>query len=204
MSPVTTGSTPDLKSATHMPDSGEHEQLASRVERDVAQADEDEEECGRDGEREARDVRRVGDRDYDERAQVVEHRERQHEHAQPRRRARREQRDRAERERRVGRHRRSPAMGAGPARVEREVDRDRDDHPAEGGDHGYREPPPLAQFPDVELALGLEADDEEEEGHEPLVDPVAEVGGDPAASRSESRASSSRAIRRSSREGSPR
>ena len=34
----------------------------------------------------------------------------------------------------------------------------------------------LAQLAEVELALGLEADDEEEERHQALVDPVAQVG----------------------------
>ena len=64
------------------------------------------------------------------------------------------------------------------ARVEREVDRDRDRHAAERGEHRDGQPPPLAQLPLVELALGLEADDEEVERHQALVDPLAQVEGD--------------------------
>ena len=48
-------------------------------------------------------------------------------------------------------------------------------------EHRDRDPPALAQLAHVELALGLESDDEEEERHQPLVDPVAQVRRDPAA-----------------------
>ncbi len=46
---------------------------------------------------------------------------------------------------------------------------------------GIASAPALAQLAEVELALGLQPDDEEEERHQPLVDPVAQVGRDPAA-----------------------
>ena len=69
----------------------------------------------------------------------------------------------------------------GAAGVEREVDRDRHAIPPSAGEHRDRQPPALAQLAEVELALGLEPDDEEEERHQPLVDPVAQVGRDAAA-----------------------
>ena len=75
------------------------------------------------------------------------------------------------------------------AGVEREVDRDRDDHPAEPGEQRQREAAALAQLADVELAPRLEPDDEEEERHQPVVDPVAEVLRDPVAADAGSRAS---------------
>ena len=86
-----------------------------------------------------------------------------------------EEPERAERERGVGRHRRAPAARAVAARVERQEDRDRHRHAAERGGHGDPDPPPLAQLAQVELALGLEPDDEEVERHQALVDPLAQL-----------------------------
>ena len=63
-------------------------------------------------------------------------------------------------------------------RVDGQVDRDRHDHPAEGGEHRQGEAAALAQLADVELAPHLEPDDEEEERHQAVVDPIAEVLGD--------------------------
>ena len=57
--------------------------------------------------------------------------------------------------------------------------------------------PPLAQLAQVELALGLEPDDEEEERHQALVDPVAQVVRDARSRRAGSTARSSRPTRRS-------
>src|SRR4051794_35739217 len=59
-----------------------------------------------------------------------------------------------------------PPGGAPPAVVEGEVGARRAHHPAERGDDGDGEPAALAQLPQVELALGLEADDEEEQRHQ--------------------------------------
>ena len=98
----------------------------------------------------------VGDRDHQQAAEVVDYGRAQQEHPQPGRRSRRQQRDRPERKRRVGGHRRAPPVGAVPADVEAQVDRDRDDHPAGCRDHRDRESPALAEFAQGDLALGLE------------------------------------------------
>ena len=87
-------------------------------------------------------------------------------------------REHAERERRVGRHRRAPAVRGRAARGEREIDGDRHDHAAEAREQRQRHAAALAQLADVELAPRLEADDEEEERHQAGVDPLAQVEGD--------------------------
>ena len=63
----------------------------------------------------------------------------------------------------------------GVAGGERQVDQRRRDHPADRGDDRRGEPAALAQLPHVELAPDLEPDDEEEERHQPVVDPVQQV-----------------------------
>jgi len=126
-------------------------------------------------------VGRVDRRDHQQSAEVVDDGEAEEEHAQPRRRTGREQRQRAEGESGVGRHRGAPAATAGTARVEHQVDSDRDSHPADRGEDGDRQPPAVPQLAQVELALGLEPDDKEEERHQTLVDPMAQVSRDSGA-----------------------
>ena len=116
--------------------------------------------------------------DDEQRDDVVDDDDRQQEAAQPVGEARADQGEHAEREGGVGRHRHAPALGRVVAGVEGEVDRDRDDHPAEGGEHRQGQAAALAQLADVELAPHLEPDDEEEERHQAVVDPVAQVLGD--------------------------
>ena len=87
----------------------------------------------------------------------------------------------AERERGVGRHRDPPAVCGRAPGVESEVDRDRHRHAAERREQRQREAPPLAQLAEVELAARLEADDEEEERHQPAVHPLAKIQRDPRA-----------------------
>ena len=82
-----------------------------------------------------------------------------------------------EREGRVGGHRRAPSVCPGAAGVEGDVDRDRHEHAADGGHGREHDPAALAQLPEVELALGLEPHHQEEERHQPLVDPVAQIQG---------------------------
>ena len=67
----------------------------------------------------------VEDRDHDDRADVVDHREREQQHAQRARDARAEQREHADRERDVGRHRDGPTRRACAADVEDREDRRR-------------------------------------------------------------------------------
>ena len=118
----------------------------------------------------------VDDRDHDQRAQVVKHGDGQQENAQAGRGARREQREGAQRQGRIRGHRRGPAAGTWAAGVEREVDRDGHRHATDRGHRGDRQPTPLTELAQVELPLGLESDDQKEEGHQAFVDPVAQVG----------------------------
>ena len=90
-----------------------------------------------------------------------------------------DQREHAEREGGVGRHGGSPAVRPVAAGVERQVDQDRQRHAPDRCAQRDRDPPPLAQLPHVELALGLEPEDQEEERHQALVHPVPQVLGDP-------------------------
>ncbi len=117
--------------------------------------------------------------DHDQRHDVVDDDDRQHERAQTTGELRPDERERPEGERGVGRHRRSPAVGRRVTRVDHEIDRDGHGHPAEPGEQRQGEAPALAQLPQVELAARLEADDEEEERHQPVVQPVLEVLRDP-------------------------
>ena len=143
-----------------------------------AQPDQHAEQAQRDGERDERDLLRVGDRDDQQRDQVVDDDHREEEDAQPDRPPARDQREHAERQRGVGRHGRAPAGGALAPGVDREVDRGGGDHPAEAAEDRDGDARALAQLSDVELALGLEPDDEEEQGHQALVDPAPQVGGE--------------------------
>ena len=140
-------------------------------------ADEGGEERNRDAQGDRVEVAAVGDADDDEGDEVVDDDERQHEHPQARG-PRGEQSQGPEGERGVARHRRPPAVGARAARIEEEVDRHRKRHPGQRGHHRRGHAAPLPQLPHRELPLGLEADDEEEEHHEAVVDPATEVLGD--------------------------
>ena len=88
-----------------------------------------------------------------------------------------EQGQHPEREGDVGRHGDAPTVGARAADVERQVEQRRDDHAAEGAAAG-RPPPGARAAGRDQLALDLQADDEEEQRHQAVVDPVAEVLGD--------------------------
>ena len=143
----------------------------------VAQREQRRGQAERRGEGRKRDVAGVHGGDHDEREQIVDDGERKQEDPQPGGGPRRQQRERAERERRVRRHRRAPPVSAGAGGVECLVDRHRYRHAAGGREHWDREAPALAQFSHVELTLGLQSHDEEEERHHALVDPVAKVRG---------------------------
>ena len=91
-----------------------------------------------------------------------------------------DQREQPERERGVGGHRRAPAARRRPPGVEGQVDGDRHEHPAQPGQQRQHQPAPFAQVAQVELAPGLQPDDEEEERHQAAVDPVAQVCDMPA------------------------
>jgi hypothetical protein len=120
----------------------------------------------------------VGERDHQQRDHVVDDDDRQHEAAQAVGEARPDQGEHPEGEGGVGRHRDAPPLRRPLARVEGQVDGDRHRHPAEGGEHRQGQATALAQLADVELAADLEPDDEEEERHQAVVDPLAKVLGD--------------------------
>jgi hypothetical protein len=119
----------------------------------------------------------VDDRDHGQRHKVVEDREREQPYPQAGPPGCHERED-AQSERRVGRHRGAPAVGRVAAPIEREIDPHRDGHAAERGHNRDRHAPPVAQLSHVELPPGLESYHEEEERHEPFVDPMTQVHGD--------------------------
>ena len=79
-------------------------------------------------------------------------------------------RDDADREGDVGGHGDAPAAGAGVPGVERGEDEGGHDHAAEGGDGRERCGAPVAQLAGDQLALDLQAGQQEEQGHQPVVD----------------------------------
>ena len=121
---------------------------------------------------------RVRRRDHEERDDVVDDDDREHERAESVREARADERQHAERERRVRGHHGPPAVRGATAGVEGEVDQHGRGHPADSGDERQRHAAALAQLAHVELAARFEPDDEEEERHQPVVDPVAQVLGE--------------------------
>ena len=149
-----------------VPDAGSSHEDGDDVQRD------------RDRQRGEREVVGVRHGDDQERGDVVDDDERQQEDAQPRRAVAADESEDAEGERGVGPDRDAPALRAGCAAVEREVDQRRRDDAADRGDDRCREPAAFAQLAHVELAPDLQADDEEEERHQPVVDPVAQLQGD--------------------------
>ena len=132
-------------------------------------------ERGSEGERERVEALGIEDRDHDDGADVVDDGQREQEHLERRRHARPEQRKDAEREGDVGRHRDAPPVAPRTAADDRGVDRRRDDHPADRGEHRQRRGPTILQLAGDELALDLEADDEEEQRHQAVVDEVLQV-----------------------------
>ena len=169
-----TGSTPDSCSATQIRHAQQSRHLQAPRDRHEAQPEQDGEQAERDQQGHELDVLGVDGRDHEQRHEVVDDDEREEPHAQARR-PRRHQRKHAEGEGRVGRHRGAPAVRRWLSGVDRQVDEHRHGEAAERGQHRDRHAAPVAQLAQVELALGLEPDDQEEQRHEALVDPVAQV-----------------------------
>ncbi len=117
-------------------------------------------------------IRCVEDGDDQHGQQVVDDREGGHEDAQSERCSLAEQGEDAEREGDVRRHRDAPAGSPRAASGDSEEDRGRHDGASHGGCDRQRRPACGGELADQDLALDLEADDEEEDGHEPVVDPV--------------------------------
>ena len=120
----------------------------------------------------------VHHRDHQQRHDVVDDEHGEQERADPVGHVAPDHHEQAEREGGVGRHRDAPAVGAGTAGVDREVERDRHDHAEQPGRDRQQEAAAVAQVAEVDLASRLQPDDEEEERHQPAVDPGAEVAGD--------------------------
>ena len=74
----------------------------------------------------------------------------------------------------IGGHGNSPAPGAIAAEVEHDKQQRRRDHATEGRRHRQARLLKRRKFADHQLALDLEADDKEEDHHQPVVDPVVE------------------------------
>jgi hypothetical protein len=129
-----------------------------------------------DQQRAKRDAARVCHDNHEECDKVIGQRQCQHPYPQARAR-RRDQGQHAQCERCIGGHGGSPTALSRPARVHRQVERYRHDHAAEGGHHRDRRPPTFSQFSEIQLSLGLKADREEVERHQPVVQPVAQVLG---------------------------
>ena len=110
-----------------------------------------------------------------DREDVVDDRDRQHEQLHARRDAVAEQREHADGERDVRRGRDRPARRLRCARGDRQEDERGEHHAAEGGEDGQRRGAPVAQLAADELAFDLQADDEEEDRHQAVVDPVAQI-----------------------------
>src|SRR5690606_25759036 len=108
----------------------------------------------------------VEDGDDQQRAQVVDDRQRGEEDAKGKRDAAAEDRQNAKGEGDVGGHRDAPAAEGGLTEVEQGVDGAGDDHAADGRDDGDGGPLRRGEFADEHLALDLQADDEEEDGHQ--------------------------------------
>ena len=90
------------------------------------------------------------------------------------RRVRGGQREHAQGERDVGRHRHAPATGRRPS-SDRHVHERRHDHPADRCERGQHRGPSIAQLAGDHLSLDLQPDEQEEECHQPVVDPEPEV-----------------------------
>ena len=88
-----------------------------------------------------------------------------------------EQGEQAEGEGGVGRHRHAPTVRRRAPGIDRQIEPDGDRHPAEPRQHRKDDPGSLPELADVEFAAGLQPDHQEEEAHQPAVDPAAQIEG---------------------------
>ena len=113
--------------------------------------------------------------DHHETHDVVDDRERQDEAAQSFGSVLAQESQQAESEGGIGRHRHAPTVRRCPTSVDRQVEPDSAHHPAESREHGKDDPGTLSELADVEFPACLEPDDQEEEAHEPAVDPAPQI-----------------------------
>ncbi|MNI55420.1 hypothetical protein D3C73_1103710 [compost metagenome] len=121
----------------------------------------------------------IENRDDDDRAEVVDDRQGHQEQLQRHRHAFAQQRQYAQREGDVGGGRDRPAVqGRWVVTVEEPVDQRRHHHAANGGRAGQDDLRRFGQLPVEDLALDLQPDQQEEQRHEPVVDPQQQRLGD--------------------------
>ena len=115
---------------------------------------------------------RIEQGDDDDRAEVVDNRQRGQEHLERNRHPVAEHAEHGQRKGNVGRDRHGPAAhDEAVVVVERREDHRRHDHAAEGGQSGGRHTVERGQLAAGHLAPQLEADEQEEYGHQPVIDP---------------------------------
>ncbi len=120
-----------------------------------------------------RKLGRIEDGDNQHRADVVRNGQCGQEDHQACRNAFSQQGQNAERKGDIGGHGNSPAPRAWPVHpVEQHVDQGRHNHSSQSGRQGESRLPEGGQFPHQYLALDLQADVKEEDGHQAVVDPV--------------------------------
>src|SRR5258708_26480026 len=77
----------------------------------------------------------------------------------------------------MGRHAHAPAVRRGRTGVDRQVEPERAPYAAESREDGQNYPGTLSELADVEFPACLESDHQEEEAHEPAVDPSTQIEG---------------------------
>ena len=176
--PATTGSTPLDSSATQMttPRTKNTRDLTRRC--SVRATSSTPNTATAIAERHEFDALAVDQRDHDQGGQIVHDEHGEHEHPDPVGHIAPEQRQQTQRERGVGGHGHAPAVRARPAGIDGQVDEHGDGHAGHTGSERQDEPAAITQVAEVELAPGLQAHDEEEQRHQPAVDPRLQIMGE--------------------------
>jgi len=122
----------------------------------------------------------LGEEDADDqhRAEIIDDRQGGEEDLQTGRRAAAEQGEHAYGKGDVGGHRDRPADHGRRAMRQRHIDQGRHDHAPDSGGGRQRGLAHGAQLAEQHLALDLESDQQEEDGHQAVVDPVVQVVAD--------------------------
>ena len=131
----------------------------------------DEDDAGH-PQRAPRDLTRIEERDHQHGPHVVDDGQRREEDLESAWRAWRDERQRAEREGDVGGHRNRPPSRRHSSAVGQGIDRGGDDHAADGRRDRQRRLARRRQFAGQRLTLDLQADQEKEDGHQAVVDPL--------------------------------
>jgi hypothetical protein len=122
------------------------------------------------------ELRRVEDGDHQHRPQVIDDGQGGEEYLQAGGNPRAQQGQYAQREGDVGGRRYGPpTQGFGIRCIDGGIDQPRNDHTARRGDPGERAVGPGGELAVQELAFDLQADEQKEQGHQPVVDPVQHV-----------------------------